>query len=430
MTRRILWGTVAVALTLGVPPSVLAQDYPASQRGDTQICESCASCQSPGTTPCASLCSCADPGQAAQAAAGTTTPAASDTTEPSAAATDDNNLFSQGGPCEQDASAAECSTPNMIGDSIAPTFFNLAAGTGGNTPTPAAGVGRFKMADDTSPLPQDRVILDYSYYSGLSYGAGAVAVPATNVRLGVNEFEPGFEKTFFNGAASFQLRAPMSSIDVIGSQFGNLGMALKGLVLSQDDLDVSAGMSMNVPTGPGVNYQLTGLVPPAPVILAPGIVAVKNQSVHLLPFVGALWRPSDQFFAQGYVQVDVDASGDGVVAGPVALGRVYDPTLLYLDLGVGYWLRKDDDCSRFVSGLALIGEIHVNESVGTGGETGAALLALGGMSPHFSLVDVDFGVHLDVGPHSNATFAYVTPLNGGPDRVIDGGLRVLYNYTF
>ena len=179
----------------------------------------------------------------------------------------------------------------MIGDSIAPTFFNLAAGTGGNTPTPAAGVGRFKMADDTSPLPQDRVILDYSYYSGLSYGAGAVAVPATNVRLGVNEFEPGFEKTFFNGAASFELRAPMSSINVIGSQFGNLGMALKGLVLSQDDLDVSAGMSMNVPTGPGVNYQLTGLVPPAPVIFAQGLSPLRTSPFTCFPSWGLFGGP-------------------------------------------------------------------------------------------------------------------------------------------
>jgi hypothetical protein len=284
------------------------------------------------------------------------------------------------------------------------------------------------MADDTSPLPQDRVILDYSYYGGANYGQGIAAAPGTNVRLGVNEFEPGFEKTFLSGAASFELRAPMSAIDVIGSNFTDLGMAFKGLLLCENDLDVCAGMSINVPTCPSVDFQLTGLAPPFPATL-PAIFSVKNEAVHLLPFVGALWRPSCRLFVQGYIQVDVDASGDQVFAGPTSLGRVYDPTLLYVDLGAGYWLRKGD-CSRLVSGLALIGEIHVNESVGHGSETGLVLPALGGVPVNFSLVDMDFGVHLEMGQHSNVTCAYVTPLSGGPDRVIDGGLRVLYNYKF
>ncbi len=33
MTSRFLWGTIAVALTLGALPSVLAQNYLASRRG-------------------------------------------------------------------------------------------------------------------------------------------------------------------------------------------------------------------------------------------------------------------------------------------------------------------------------------------------------------------------------------------------------------
>jgi hypothetical protein len=102
--------------------------------------------------------------------------------------------------------------------------------------------------------------------------------------------------------------------------------------------------------------------------------------------------------------------------------------LLYVDLGAGYWLRKGD-CCRLVSGLALIGEIHVNESVGSGSERGL-VPALGATPTNFSLVDMDFGVHLDVGQHSNVTCAYVTPLGGGQDRVFEGGFRLLCNYTF
>jgi hypothetical protein len=250
-------------------------------------------------------------------------------------------------------------------------------------------------------------------------------VTGTNVRLNVSELEPGFEKTFLNGAASIELRAPMSSIDVIGNQFDNLGLAFKGLLLSQNDLDVCAGMSMNVPTGPNVGYQLTGSPPPAAAIV-PSTDTILNQSVHLLPFVGGLWRPSDRLFVQGYIQVDVDVSGDQVIdnATSLSLGRVYDPTLLYVDLGAGYWLRRGD-YSRLIPGLALMGEIHVNESVGAGATTVA-----GAVSNSFSLVDAVVGLHMDFSPQSNLTLGYVSPITGGPDRALNGELRAFGNYRF
>jgi hypothetical protein len=108
------------------------------------------------------------------------------------------------------------------------------------------------------------------------------------------------------------------------------------------------------------------------------------------------------------------------------LGRIYDPTLLYVDLGAGYWLRKGD-CSHQISGVALMSEIHVNESLGTGRTTVG-----GGAVPvsSFSLVDATVGVHLDVGQQSNVTVGYVTPLTGGPDRVFNGELRAFYNFRF
>jgi hypothetical protein len=376
--------------------------------------------QTPGTTPAAP----AAPATTAPAAPGAAA-AAPGTPAPTPAAANENNLFSQGGQGDQSAMAAESFSPNMIGDSMAPTFIRVFPSL--FVVSPSGGPGRFKMADDTSPLPRDRLIADYSYYNGVNYGPGFPA-PTTNVRLGVNEFEPGFEKTFLSGAASIELRAPMSAIDGIGNNFGNLGVALKALVFSQRDLDVCAGMSMNVPTAPNLSIAITGLPPPGPILVSPGPLTVENQSVHLLPFAGALWRPSCRLFVQGYIQVDVDVSGDQVLNTYTSFseGRVYEPTLLYVDLGAGYWLRKGD-CSRLISGVALISEIHVNESLGSGTTTVAF-----GTPPFssFSLVDATAGVHLDLGQQSNVTVAYVAPLTGGPDRVFNGELRAFYNYRF
>ncbi len=426
MRRRFLWGAVAVALAMAGIPGAIAQDYPASQPSGVPGL----AYQAPGTTPYAPSPTPAVPGQASLGAPGATAPAAPGAaataapgaTTPSPAAANENNLFSQAGGGDQFAMAAESFAPNMIGDSIAPTFFRVFPSL--FLVSPSGGAGRFKMADDTSPLPQDRLIADYSYYNGVNYGPDVA--PVANVRLGVNEFEPGFEKTFLNGAASVELRAPMSTVDDIGSHFGNLGVALKALVYCQCDLDVCAGMSMNVPTGPSFSYALTGLPPPGPFITSPASLTIENQSVHLLPFVGALWRPSCRLFVQGYVQLDVDASGDQVINTFTSLGRIYDPTLLYVDLGAGYWLRKAD-CSQRISGVALISEIHVNESVGSARSTvGAGTLPVSS----FSLVDATVGVHLDLGQQSNVTVGYVTPLTGGPDRLFNGELRAFYNYRF
>ena len=71
-------------------------------------------------------------------------------------------------------------------------------------PNPGAGgvVGRTKIADDTSPMPRDRVFFDYSFFDG---------VPLTPSGVNVNRFTPGFEKTFFGGLMSFEMKVPMAT---------------------------------------------------------------------------------------------------------------------------------------------------------------------------------------------------------------------------
>ncbi len=433
MTRRFLWGTLAVALTMVGLPSALAQYDGASQQGGVQTRPQQANYQTPGTTPSAPWPSSAAPAPAPQAARGATipaapgaaAPAAPGTTTPSPAATNENNLFSQAGQGAQGASEAESFAPNMIGDWLAPTFVTV-----GHQFTfidavssPSGGFGRFKMADDTSPLPQDRLILDGSCFGGALCANGA----GDTTRLGVEGLEAGFEKTILSGGASIEVRGPMSNVDTIGGQFGDLGIALKGLLINQRDLAISTGMSMNVPTAPN-SVTMTGLHSSGP-----QTIAIENQSVHLLPFLGALWMPSCRFFAQGYVQVDADASGNEVLAGFTAfpplksIGRLYDPAFLYVDLGAGYWLRRGD-CSRWISGIACMGEIHVNQSLEPGGVISNFVVPLPPMN--YSFVDFTAGVHLDVGRQCNVTVGYVAPLTGGPERDFNGEFRLLCNYRF
>jgi hypothetical protein len=50
---------------------------------------------------------------------------------------------------------------------------------------------------------------------------------------------------------------PLSDVETSSCHFGDMGIALKGLLVNRCDLAICAGMSMNVPTAP--NSVTTGL---------------------------------------------------------------------------------------------------------------------------------------------------------------------------
>ena len=68
---------------------------------------------------------------------------------------------------------------------------------------------------------------------------------------------------------------------------------------------MSGGLAVTVPTAQNTRVFF-GQGDTSPALL------IQDQSVHLMPFLGGLWTPNDRSFGIGYVQVDVDASGDQV----------------------------------------------------------------------------------------------------------------------
>ena len=74
--------------------------------------------------------------------------------------------------------------------------FTIPSGTNGGV------VGQVKLAEGFSPIPQDRVYFNYSYFN---------QVPLSASGVNVNRFTPGFEKTFWDRLASVEFRTPMAS---------------------------------------------------------------------------------------------------------------------------------------------------------------------------------------------------------------------------
>ena len=339
------------------------------------------------------------------------------------------------------ASAAQSFAPTMIGD-----FF--AGGGGGRlfltynssnnavpNPSPGAFVPTFKMAENTSPLPQDRIYFDYSDYSD---------VPLSSPGISVNSFTPGFEKTFFDGLMSFELRVPMaeslSHVVYTGgaptgdtAQIGDVAFAIKGLLFRRDTFALSGGLAMSVPTAGGTSVSSLP-IDPSPYLI------FTHESTHLMPFLGTLWTPNESLFAISYLQVDVDVNGDLVSYSPTPLtpfapvGRYRDQTFMYIDTSIGYWLFRDEERGRLVTGFAPVFEVHVNQSLepshvlavpGSDVKVGGNA---GGIPSNISIVDLTAGFDTKLGKNAMLTTAYCVPVT--TDRCFDGQLRVFFNYFF
>lgn len=298
-------------------------------------------------------------------------------------------------------------------------------------PNPGSGgvVGTSKIAENTSPMPRDRVFFNYSYFS---------AVPFTPSGMNVNRFTPGFEKTFNDGTSSIEFRAPFattlnSNITVGGfsdgeqAEFGNASIIYKTLLYRSDTWAFSGGLQTALPTADPVNVNLGD---------GTTIVKVKNQSVHLMPFVGTLYTPNDRLFSQAYFQLDVAANGNDVLTNLdltklQALGTVQDNTFLYLDWSTGYWAYLAEDQSSTLSGIAPMFELHMNQSLqGNDVLQGPNGFQLGINNRNISVLNAVIGTTFQFGPATALTAGYAFPIGSGVDQQFNGEFRLFFNRRF
>jgi hypothetical protein len=282
-------------------------------------------------------------------------------------------------------------------------------------------VGRTKISENTSPFPQDRVLFSYSYFDHAPLNAAGVHV---------QRFTPGFEKTFFDGMSSLEVKVPMAltlnsdinpdSADNTGhAEFGNLVLTSKLLLLDRDSWGVSAGMTLALPTADDIRVAIPGMQ-------GMPLVRIRNESVLLGPFLGWRWLPNDQFFAQAFLQYDFDVSGSPVavnsaMTGLLPAGTMHATAFQYLDIGVGYWLFRD---------IALTGELHWNASLGGSDSVQSANFTVGSSGGGVDVVNAVAGVHTVLAKNTTLTTAIAVPIGGDRDQQFDAELRVMFNQFF
>ncbi len=305
--------------------------------------------------------------------------------------------------------------------------------------TPGYNVGFVKLTENVSPLPRDRVYMNYSYFHNAFF--------SPRYRQDVNRFMPGFEKTFWDGWTSVEIRTPFAAtLDATQTQsagsgsgltnadsveFGNLSVIFKSVIQYGESWALTGGAQVMCPTASDVSILNNA---------GQAQLFVENQSTHVMPFLGFIWAPNNRFFSQSILQVDVDANGNPVWANATQssdivtpanyAGRLNYPTFLYASFGGGYWMYQDNSRSARLTGVAPLMEVHVNQTLTDSDCIQFGNYRLGNDLGSTSLVNGLLGINFEWGLKSTLTVAYATPLGGGVDRWFDGELRAFYNWRF
>ena len=193
----------------------------------------------------------------------------------------------------------------------------------------APSVRGFKIAENQSPQPQDRVFFSFNYFNNLNaaINRGSTA-PINNLRAYREIF--GFEKTFDDGRGSFGIRLPIDTLFAGSTISGNFA---------------KPGRDQHLAGRPDALHQVRPGVRPEdrqPDLGGPGRhpadrpEPVRRGQVHpgaihtttIQPFVGYIFAPRPVLPPRllGASTFPVDSA---------------DVTLVYNDVGVGYFVYRD-----------------------------------------------------------------------------------------
>ena len=205
------------------------------------------------------------------------------------------------------ASSPLSSAPFMIGDAFGGIGGSdiIISGPGGTQGINGGGsldvTGRLKLVENFSPMPRDRVFFDYNYFDDVPL--------VLNNDASINRYVPAFEKTFLDGWASIEMRAPVANTlnSTLSGSTPNSARPGSSATCSYRSRPCSgaptrslcpAAWRMSVPTGPSitlVNFPQVAL----------NQLQIQNRAVYFQPFLSYLWTPNERFHTQSAAELRV-----------------------------------------------------------------------------------------------------------------------------
>jgi hypothetical protein len=263
----------------------------------------------------------------------------------------------------------------------------------------------FKMADNMSPRPQDRVFFTFDYFNDLNKAVNRrLGDQVSNIQVYREMF--GLEKTFLNGNASIGLRVPLNSLTAASpingfggakTTVGNLTVFSK-FVLWEDPSTrslISTGLAVTTPNGPTAFAS------------APSAVGFRETQIQ--PFIGYIWN-FGRFYLHGFESIDVPTNS-------------HDVTALYNDVGIGYFLYRNNDPCACLTSIVPTFETHVNVPLNHRGS-----LRFRDPISAPDVVDLTFGTNFVFGRKAILSVGLVEPVTG--PRPFDLEFSALLNVFF
>ena len=285
-------------------------------------------------------------------------------------------------------------------------------------------VGHQKMSEDTSPIPRDRVIFDYDYFSGATLTANGIDVHRSVI---------GFEKTALDGRMSLEVRVPfastLDSTSTIGMQsrnleLGDVRITPRFLVYSCETVNVGAGVGIFLPTAADTLVRAAD---------GSDLVRFRNSALSFSPYLGTLYTPNDRLYAQGWVSFDLDAKNtvsanlDGT--GLSNIGQYRSGTQMNWDGQLGYWMINPKDCNARFRALGPFVELHYGGGLSnpTTLQVGDFLIGGGGRNDQLNLTA---GISAQFGNRLNVQLGATVPVTNSDARSFDWQVGVRVNYLF
>jgi len=302
----------------------------------------------------------------------------------------------------------------------------------------AGGSRRVKIGENNSPIPQDRVYFMYNHFHNVydfSFTEFTPAPTPVQRQLPIDRYILGIEKTFLDDWWAVEVRMPFNGsldvstpdLSVSGGNYGNLAVIVKRLLYMDDSLALGAGLGLDLPTGSSATAQF-----------GQAELLFENDAVHLLPYIGGVLQPGENLFLTSFLQIDVATGGNEVLAGPAggprrSFGDFREQNLLYVDLGGGYWLYRND-YAEWVNGVAGLLEFHYTTSLQDADtiEVNAPTLQSQITNPlnRFDVVNMSAGLNFAFGTMANLRVAGVFPLGDEDRRFFDSEVQVQFNHRY
>jgi hypothetical protein len=281
-------------------------------------------------------------------------------------------------------------------------------------------LGAFNVAENESPRPQDRVFGFYNFFSdGRSPDIGS-GVPVTTSQtttsvvaggtitttssttnpgvprpsLDLNREVIGFEKTFFDGRASVELRLPFLQTD------GDYGCGVVGdltlvtkyaLLLDNFTGNVfSVGLALTLPTGPS-------------------LVTVDGnfRDTLIQPWFGYIYNVTNDFYIQGIHSIVIPTNAQ-------------DITLMLNDLAIDYWLYRGSP-NQLLSSVVPTLEAHLTTPLNHRGENNGPVYIP-------DVLVLTTGAHLGVYRNTTVTVGAAVPVTGPSPFAVEAFLQVNWRF--